>query len=215
MLKILLADDHDIVRRGIKELLEVQQGWSVCAEAIDGRTAVELAVQHRPGVAILDLAMPQLNGLEAARRIRALVPETEVLLFTMHESEELVREALAAGVRGYLLKSDAAAQLIPAVRGLAQKRPFFTGRISEVLVEGFLHPGRPGDLARPANRLTTREREVVQLLAEGQSNKDIARTLELSVKTVETHRAAAMRKLKLKSLADLVRFAIKTHIVQP
>jgi DNA-binding NarL/FixJ family response regulator len=215
MLRILVADDHDIVRRGLKELLEEHAGWSVCAEASNGREAVELALEHRPHVAVLDLTMPELNGLEATRRIRQSVPETQVLIFTMHESEELVRNVLAAGARGYLLKSDAARQLVPAVEALAQRKPFFAGRISEVLLEGFLDAERSKTAPPAAERLTSREREIVQLLAEGNSNKQIARTLDLSVKTVETHRAAIMRKLDLHSLADLVRFAIRMQIISP
>ena len=216
MLRILLADDHDIVRRGLKELLEEQIGWTVCAEAANGREAVELALEHRPMVAVLDLTMPELNGLEATRRIRQAVPETEVLIFTMHESDELVRNVLAAGARGYLLKSDAARQLVPAVETLAQHKPFFAGRISEILLDNFLKGGgNPGAGRNGAERLTSREREIVQLLAEGNSNKEIARSLDLSVKTVETHRAAIMRKLELPSLADLVRFAIRNQIIAP
>jgi DNA-binding NarL/FixJ family response regulator len=214
MLRILLADDHDVVRRGIKGILEERVGWTVCAEATTGREAVDLAVKHRPQVAVLDQSMPELNGLEATRRIRHAVPETEILVFTMHESEELVREVLAAGARGYLLKSDAADQLIPAVESLAKHKPFFTGRISEVVLEGFLESGR-SPIGSAMERLTSREREIVQLLAEGNSNKQIAGRLDLSVKTVETHRAAVMRKLKLKSLTDLVRFAIRNQIVRP
>lgn len=215
MLRILLADDHAIVRRGLKELMEEHIGWSVCAEAATGRQAVDLAVEHRPHVAVLDLSMPELNGLEATRRIRQALPETEVLVFTMHESDELVRQVLAAGARGYLLKSDAADQLIPAVESLARHKPFFSGRISEVVLDGFLKSGG-AEAAQPAiQRLTTREREIIQLLAEGHSNKRIAKLLDLSVKTVETHRAAVMRKLELSSLPDLVRFAIRTQIIHP
>jgi DNA-binding NarL/FixJ family response regulator len=215
MLRILLADDHGVVRRGLRELLEEHDGWRVCAEAANGREAVELAVEHRPHVAVLDLSMPELNGLEATRRIRQAVPETEVLVFTMHESEELVREVLAAGARGYLLKSDAAGQLVPAVECLARHKPFFTGRISEVVLEGFLKAGGTEAAVPGPARLTSREREIVQLLAEGNSNKQIARLLDLSVKTVETHRAAVMRKLELGSLPDLVRFAIRHRIIEP
>jgi DNA-binding NarL/FixJ family response regulator len=213
VLRILVADDHDIVRRGLKELLEERPGWRVCAEAANGREAVELAITHRPHVAVLDLTMPELNGLDATRRIRQALPDTEVLIFTMHESEELVRTVLAAGARGYLLKSDAARQLVPAVETLAQHKPFFAGRISEVLLKGFLKAERNAEPAQ--ERLTSREREVVQLLAEGNSNKEIARALDLSVKTVETHRAAIMRKLGLHSLADLVRYAIRNSIIAP
>jgi DNA-binding NarL/FixJ family response regulator len=212
-LRILLADDHDIVRRGLRELLQERAGWTVCAEAGNGREAVELAAKHRPQVAVVDLSMPELNGLEATRRIRQVSPSTEVLVFTMHESEELVRNVLAAGARGYLLKSDAALQLVPAVESLAQHKPFFAGRISEVLLEGFLNPEQQKRNLETSERLTSREREIVQLLAEGHSNKEIARSLDLSVKTVETHRAAIMRKLDLHSLADLVRFAVRNQIV--
>ena len=171
MLRILIADDHAIVRRGLRELLEEQAGWAVCAEAADGRTAVELATEHRPHIAVLDLSMPELNGLEATRRIRAALPDTEVLVFTMHDSEELIGAVLEAGAKGYLLKSDAALQLVPAVQSLARRKPFFAGRISEVLLEGYLH-GRPlPPLNTVADRLTSREREILQLLAEGHSNK--------------------------------------------
>ena len=215
MLRILLADDHGIVRRGLKDLLEAHVGWSVCAEAATGREAVDLCIEHRPQVAVLDLSMPELNGLEATRRIRKEVPETEVLVFTMHESEELVREVLAAGARGYLLKAEAADQLIPAVESLAKHRPFFIGRISQLVLEGFLKAGAAEMVSSAAQRLTSREREIVQLLAEGKSNKQIAQLLDLSVKTVETHRAAVMRKLELRSLPDLVRFAIRNQIIQP
>jgi DNA-binding NarL/FixJ family response regulator len=215
MLRILLADDHDIVRRGLRGLLEQQPGWSVCAEAANGREAVELAREHRPHVAILDLTMPELNGLEATRRIRQELPETQVLVFTMHDSEELLRGVLRAGARGYLLKSDAARQLVPAVESLSQRKAFFSGRVSEVLLEGFLDSERRRSDELGAERLTAREREIVQLLAEGKSNKDVARALDLSVKTVETHRASVMRKLDLHSIADLVRFAIRNHMIAP
>jgi DNA-binding NarL/FixJ family response regulator len=215
MLRILLADDHEIVRRGLKELLEEPVGWTVCAEAANGREAVDLAIQSRPDVAVLDFSMPELNGLEATRRIRQAAPQVEVLVFTMHESQELIREVLAAGARGYLLKSDATRQLIPAVESLARHKPFFSGRVSEVVLEGFLKSGGGGPETVTADRLTSREREVIQLLAEGNSNKDIARRLQLSVKTVETHRASVMRKLALSSLADITRWAIRNQIIQP
>ena len=214
MLRILLADDHDIVRRGLKDLLEQHAGWQVCAEASNGREAVELALQHRPQVAVIDLSMPELNGLEATRRIRQTLPDTEVLIFTMHESEELIREVLGAGARGYLLKSDAVRQLIPAVESLSRRNPYFAGRVSAVLLDGFLKGGQVTLEGPTAERLTSREREVVQLLAEGKSNKRIAGLLDLSVKTVETHRTAAMRKLELNSLPDLVRYAVRMQIIQ-
>jgi DNA-binding NarL/FixJ family response regulator len=165
-------------------------------------------------VAVIDLSMPELNGLEATRRIRQALPDTEVLIFTMHESEELIREVLGAGARGYLLKSDAVRQLIPAVESLSQKNPYFAGRVSAVVLDGFLKGGQVTLEGPTAERLTSREREVVQLLAEGKSNKQIARLLDLSVKTVETHRTAAMRKLELNSLPDLVRYAVRMQIIQ-
>lgn len=214
-IRILLADDHEIVRRGLKELLEEQVGWTVCAEAANGREAVEAAVEAGPDVAVLDFSMPELNGLEATRRIRQVAPRVEVLVFTMHESEELIREVLAAGARGYLLKSDATRQLIPAVECLARHKPFFSGRVSEVLLEGYLKGGEASTVGLASDRVTSREREIIQLLAEGNSNKDIARRLTLSVKTVETHRAAVMRKLELNSLADIIRWAIRNNIIQP
>src|SRR5215211_5811055 len=157
MLRILLADDHEIVRQGLKELLEEQVGWTVCAEAANGREAVELAIRSRPHVAVLDFSMPELNGLEATRRMRQEVPEIEVLIFTMHESEELIREVLAAGARGYLLKSEATRQLIPAVESLSRHTPYFSGRVSAVVLDGYLkgRPAQPASLG--AERLTSRE----------------------------------------------------------
>jgi DNA-binding NarL/FixJ family response regulator len=213
--RILLADDHAIVRRGLKELLEEQVGWTVCGEAANGREAVDRAVQSRPDVAVLDFSMPELNGLEATRRIRQVAPEVEVLVFTMHESEELIREVLAAGARGFVLKSDATRQLVPAVESLARHKPFFSGRVSEVILEGFLKGGSTGRPSLASDRLTSREREIIQLLGEGNSNKEIARRLTLSIKTVETHRAAVMRKLELKSLADIIRWAVRNNVIQP
>lgn len=210
MLRLLLADDHEIVRRGLRELLEERPGWTVCAEAATGREAVALAETHKPHVAIIDLSMPELNGLEVTRRIRQALPETEVLIFTMHDSEHLMREVLGAGARGYLLKSDAARYISAAVEALAQHKPFFIGRISEMVLNGYLRSGAP---TRP--QLTSREREIMQLLAEGNSNKKIATALELSVKTVEAHRAAIMRKLGLRSLPELVRFAIRSRVIEP
>ncbi|MFO1060106.1 MAG: response regulator transcription factor [Dongiaceae bacterium] len=213
-MRILLADDHEVVRRGLKELLEERAGWTVVAEAGNGRAAVELARQHRPNVAVIDISMPELNGLETTRRIRHELPDTEVLVFTMHDSEELIREVLSAGARGYLLKSEAARHIVAAVEALGQHRPFFAGKVSETVLNGFLR----GSAAEPepaGQRLTGREREIVQLLAEGNSNKRIAGLLAVSVKTVETHRAAIMRKLGLASLPELVRFAIRKRIIEP
>jgi len=194
---------------------DAQAGWTVCAKAANGREAVERAIQSRPRVAVLDFSMPELNGLEATRRIRQAAPETEVLIFTMHESEELIREVLAAGARGYVLKSDATRQLIPAVESVSRHMPYFSGRVSAVVLDGFLK-GRPAQpVALGAERLTSREREIVQLLAEGNSNKAIASRLDLSVKTVETHRAQLMQRLNIRDVPGLVRYALRVGLVSP
>jgi DNA-binding NarL/FixJ family response regulator len=210
-----VADDHDVVRRGLRELLEAQPGWQIVAEARTGREAVALAERLRPDVAVLDLAMPELNGLEATRRIHRDLPETEVLVFTMHQSEQLMREALRAGARGFLLKSDAAERLVAAVATLVVHRPFFSARVSEMLLDAFVRgSASPGEDGVP-EALTAREREIVQLLSEGLSNKEISEVLAISVKTAETHRATIMRKLGLGSLAELVRYAIRNRIIEP
>jgi DNA-binding NarL/FixJ family response regulator len=208
--RILIADDHEVVRSGLRSILEAQPDWEVVAEAIDGKEAVAKAVATRPDVAILDYSLPVFNGVEATRQIRARVPQTEVLVFTMHESETLMRELLQAGARGYLLKSDAKQFLITAVQSLAAHKPFFTSRVSETLLESFLTTTE-GD----RGILTARERTVVQLIAEGRTNKQIASVLNISLKTVETHRAAAMRKLNLTSTAAVVRYAIRNRLVEP
>ncbi|WP_114946405.1 response regulator [Microvirga calopogonii] len=210
MTRILIADDHDVVRSGLNAILSSQSGWQVVAEAEDGRQAVELVAETRPDVAILDYQLPSLNGVDATREIRAVRPQTEVLIFTMHESELLLREALEAGARGYLLKSDARKFLIAAVESLAQHKPFFTGRVSEALLNAFLSQGHATE-----GVLTARERGVVQLIAEGHSNKEVAQILGLNLKTVESHRASAMRKVNVNSTATLVRYAIRNKLVEP
>jgi DNA-binding NarL/FixJ family response regulator len=207
--RILIADDHEVVRSGLRSILEAQPNWEVVAEATDGKEAVLKAIATKPDVAVLDYSLPVLNGVEATRQIRARVPETEVLIFTMHESETLMRELLQAGARGYLLKSDARQFLITAVQSLAAHKPFFTSRVSETLLESFLTTTE-GD----RGILTARERTVVQLIAEGRTNKQIASVLNISLKTVETHRATAMRKLNLTSTAGVVRYAIRNQLVE-
>lgn len=214
--KILVADDHEIVRRGLRALLESQAEWQVSAEATTGRDAVEKALQLRPDVVVMDISMPEMNGLEATREILKSAPKTEVLILTMHESEQVVREVLEAGARGYVLKSDAGRSLVAAVESLRNHRPFFTSRVSEMVLEGYLKgQTRPSDQDTPRGRLTPRERQIVQLLAEGKSNKEIGNALGISVKTAEAHRSNIMRKLDLHSISDLVRYAIRNKIVNP
>jgi DNA-binding NarL/FixJ family response regulator len=211
-LRILVADDHETVRRGVRVLLEAHAGWQVCEEAVEGREAVEKAVRLRPDVVILDIGMPLMNGLEAARQIRKAAPESEVLILTMHESEQVIREVLAAGARGYVLKSDAGRNLVNAVEALSRHKPYFTSSVADFVLQGFLDGrGEP----REASSLTQREREVVQLLAEGKGNKDVASTLGISVRTAETHRTNIMRKLGCHSFSDLVRYAIRNNIIAP
>lgn len=216
MIRILLADDHEVVRRGLIALLASRPDWQVCGEAQNGREAVALAVKLKPNLAVLDLSMPELNGLEATRQIRKEAPETEVLVFSMYESEEFVRDLLAAGARGYVLKSDVAAQLLTAVETVARHKPFFTSEVAERVLEGFLKLGElSSDEGSGSGVLTPREREIVQLLAEARSNKEIASILGISVKTVETHRASIMRKLGISSIVDLVHYAIRNNLVSP
>jgi len=216
-LRILIADDHDVVRQGVRAILEAQAGWSIVAESENGLEAVEQARETMPDIALLDISMPQLNGLEAAKQILKQRPETQVLILTMHESNELVQSLLAAGVRGYILKTDARRDLVNAVVSLSEGRPFFTSKVAEMVLEGYRHRGAPANLndVTLGSRLTPRERQVVQLLAEGKSSKETASALNISIKTAETHRANIMRKLDLHSLADLVRYAIRNRIIEP
>ncbi len=213
-LKILIADDHDIVRRGLRSLVEDQAGWEVCAEAGTGRQAVERALQFKPDVAVLDITMPELNGLEATRQIRRAQPSTEVLVLTVHETEELVREVLKAGARGYILKSDAGRDLVAAILSISQKKPYFNSKVAKLVSESFLKGGATvADDETVNSPLTPREREIVQLLAEGKANKEVADILGISVKTAETHRTNIMRKLHFHSIGELVRYAIRNKIV--
>lgn len=215
-LRILLADDHEVVRQGLRAILSQRFDLEVCGEASTGREAVDQALQLRPNIAVLDFGMPELNGLEATRQIKQALPKTEVLLLTMHDAEQLVREVLAAGAKGFVLKNDAGRMLLSAIDALRNGQPFFSSQVSEVVLSGFLSPQAAAeDLASGKARLTSREREIVQLIAEGKSTKEVADRLGISVKTAETHRANIMRKLNLSSLADLVRYAIRNQIAQP
>ena len=205
---VLIADDHELLRTGVRDLLRVN-GWEVCAEARNGREAVALATQHRPDVTILDLAMPELNGIESIRRILEVSPNTHILVFTGQGSEKVARDALAAGARGYMLKSNGRDLLLAALEALSKGGTYVSGAGTRTAFSA-AHPTRP-----PAPRtLTPREREIVQLLAEGNSYASIALTLGVGVRTVETHRAHILQKLRLASVADLVRYAIRNNIVQ-
>lgn len=208
MVRILLADDHDIVRRGVRNLIETRGGWEICGEAANGLQAVEMAEREKPDVAILDYFMPELNGLDVTRRILLKVPTVQALIFSEHDGEALIRDALQAGARGFLLKRDAEDQLLDAISTLALARPYFTARVSEAMLSAFTGQ------AEPAPQLTPRERETVHFIAEGLSNKRIAWQMQVSVKTIETHRATAMRKLGTRSMAELVRYAVRNKLVE-
>jgi DNA-binding NarL/FixJ family response regulator len=213
VLRILIADDHEIARQGIRCLLEDHAGWEVCAEARDGREAVAYASDLKPDVLLLDIGMPNLNGLDAARQILAATPGARILILTVHDSEQVVREVLATGARGFLLKSDAGRDLVAAVEALQNRRTFFTPKVAQMMLDGYLGPNEESDTSAQCV-LTPREREVIQLVAEGRTTKEIATALSLSVKTAETHRTNLMRKLDLHSVAGLTLYAVRNGIVQ-
>ncbi|HTZ46456.1 MAG TPA: response regulator transcription factor [Verrucomicrobiae bacterium] len=216
-LRILVADDHDILRRGLKQLLTSHPGWQVCAEARTGREAVSLAEQHKPDILVIDIGMPDLNGLEAARRIRKTLPKIGIIILTLHFSDQLVKDIVEAGARAYVMKADADRDLVNAVEALANHRTFFTARAAEMLLNDFsdrISATATQIPLSPRSRLTSREREIVQLLAEGKSSKEVAAVLGISVKTAETHRANIMRKLQVHSVSELVRYAIKNGIIE-
>jgi len=215
-LRILVADDHEIVRRGLCSLLQKHEGWEICGEAGDGRDAVEKAKQLKPDVVILDVGMPNLNGLDATRQLMQYDPNFKVIVLTITDSDQVIREALDSGARGFVLKSDAARDLVSAVEALQHKRMFFTPRVNDLVLAGFLDKGHAISRNEPPSlpTLTAREREITQLLAEGKSSKEVASLLNLSTKTVETHRSNIMRKLSFHSIRDLVVYAIKNNIIQ-
>jgi len=217
--RILLADDHEVVRRGLCSLLKAQPDCEVCGEAADGREAVEKALKLKPEIVILDIGMPRLNGLEATRQILKVIPETKILILTLHDSDQVVREVLDAGARGFLLKSDAARDLVSAIEALRRDKIYFTPKVASMVLNGYLQSrSAPASGNETRGRLTPREREIVQLLAEGKSSKEVAVTLGLSVKTAETHRSNIMRKLDLHSVSDLVLYAVRNnivHVIQP
>jgi DNA-binding NarL/FixJ family response regulator len=218
-LRIFIADDHEVVRKGLCALLQAEAGWEICGEASDGREATEKIREVKPDVIILDIGMPGLNGLEATRQIIKEDPRAKVLILTFHDSDQVVRDVLNAGARGFLLKSDAARDLVVAVEALRRDKTYFTSKVAAMVLEGYLKGGTQAvAVSMGRDRLTPREREVVQLLAEGRSTKEVAVALGLSVKTAETHRSNIMRKLQLHSVSDLVLYAVRNnivHVVQP
>src|SRR5580658_1688893 len=212
-IRILLADDHTIIRSGLRLLLEQQPDFKVIAEANDGREAVQLISKHHPDVAILDIGMPQLNGIEATRQIVAENPEAQVLILSMHSDEGYVLRALKAGARAYILKNSAEADLIRAVRSVAEGKSFFSPAISKLLLEDYVRQVQEKAVEDSYDLLTTREREVLQLLAEGKSNKDVAAILNLSLHTVETHRGNILQKLNLHGMPELILYAVRKGII--
>jgi DNA-binding NarL/FixJ family response regulator len=214
-LRLLVADDHEIVRIGLRSLFEQQPGWQVAGEAGDGREAVAKAKELKPDVTVLDIGMPSLNGLEATRQMLKQDSRAKVLILTTHDSDPLIHEVLDAGARGYVLKSDAGRDLVSAVDAVRRNKTFFTAKVAQMVLDGYLDKKpRPADSETPRSRLTPRQREIVQLLAEGKSSKEVAVALNLSVKTVETHRANIMRRLECHSVSELVRYAIRNGIIQ-
>jgi len=211
-LRILIADDHDVVRQGIRRVLDAQPGWIVCGEAVDGREAVALAIALQPDIVVIDISMPGLNGIDATRRIRKLAPKAQVIVLTMHDVEEVIAEALEAGASGCVLKSDSGRALAAAIHAVRRRELYVSGGFR--VVSRKPDTGATAPRGRP-NPLTGREREVLQLLTEGHANKEIAALLGISLKTAETHRARVMNKLGLHSMSDLVRYAIRNRIIEP
>ena len=212
-IRILLADDHTVVRKGLRLLLESQPGFAVAAEASNGREAVALAEEQRPDVVVMDVAMPVLNGIEAARQISGKLPSVAVVFLSMHSDEGYVLKALKAGARAYLLKDSAESDLINAVKAVSDGKAFFSPAISKMLVEDYIRQMQERKVEDSYELLTTREREVLQLLAEGKNNKEVASILNLSLYTIETHRANILQKLNLHSSAELVLYAIRKGVI--
>jgi DNA-binding NarL/FixJ family response regulator len=209
--QILIADDHEVVRTGLRAIIETRADWIVCAEAADGKEGLELVSKLKPDVAIVDYSMPVMNGLEVCRRVKSDRLQTGVLILTMFEDEKIMTDAMLAGARGILLKSDARYHLVAAIEALLDRRPYFTSTALEKLLSDYVSVWSVG----PAAVLTAREQNVVQLIAEGHTNRSAGAVLNLSVKTVETHRASAMRKLNVSSAAELVRYAVRAKMIMP
>jgi two-component system response regulator NreC len=212
-LRILIADDHEVVREGMRALIEHEPGWEVCGTAMTGQEAVDTAKKLKPEVVVLDMTMPELDGLDVLREIKRALPNTEVVIFSAHHSEEVIEQLFDAGAKSYIQKSDASRHLVAAIRSLAEHKPFFTPEISQILFAKFLSINPWKKRGAQKHTLTDRERDVVRLLALGSSNKEVAKTLGVSVRTAETHRGVLMRKLGLDSLAALVRYAIRNNII--
>ena len=212
--RVLVADDHEAVLEGVRALLEREAGLEVCGVASNGRDAVTYATKMKPDVVVLDMTMPDLDGISAIRQIKRALPETEVVVYSAHSSEEAIEEAFDAGAKSYIGKAGTSRDLIDAIRSVAEHKPFFTPEISQILFGKFLGADGPKKAGTHEQKLTPREREVVRLLAQSSSNKEIAAALGISVRTAETHRATLMRKLGIKSLAGLVRYAIRNNIIE-
>jgi DNA-binding NarL/FixJ family response regulator len=208
--RVMLVDDHMVVRRGVRALIESASGWHVCAEASEGHEAISIAADAKPDIIVMDLSMPKVGGIDATMQLRKILPGVEVLILTMHESDQLVGQALRSGARGYLLKSESEEKLIEALEALSRHQPYFSPTVSETLLQGYLN----SEPAADPKQLTPRERQIVKLVAEGKTNKRIALILNVSIKTVETHRSAAMHKVGAKSSADLTLYAARNNLVE-
>jgi two-component system response regulator NreC len=213
-LRILIADDHEVMRTGVRALIEQEPEWQVCGTATNGQEAVDAARKQKPDVVILDMTMPELDGLEALREIKRALPNTEVVMFSAYHSEEVIGQLFEAGAKSYVQKSDASRQLVTAIKSLAEHKPFFTSDISQILFAKFLSGSEGKKQNGREHTMTVRERDVLRLLAEGHSNKEVANSLGISIRTAETHRGTLMRKLSLDSLSALVRYAIRNNIIE-
>ncbi len=214
--RILLVDDHPVVRRGVAALIaDARREWEVCGEASTGREAVAAAAALKPDIVVMDISMPDTTGLDATRAILKANPRVEILMLSVHDSEQMVHDVVAAGARGYILKRDAGNELIAALEAVQQHKLYFTSRVSEVILNGYLRKGKERETpGAPWNRLSARERGIIKLVAEGKANKEIAHLLGISIKTVESHRANLMEKLDLHSVTDLVRYAIRNNLAE-
>ena len=213
---LLIADDDPLIRLGLRHILEEQPNWKVVAEAQDGREAVLKAIETKPDVTILDIGMPEMNGLDACRHIVASTPKARILIVSMYETDDLVKKALAAGARGYLFKSAAARDLVSAVEAIRNNKTFFTAKVSQLVAAGYMNP-KTGTGRATADDvcLTPRQREIVQMIANGKNNKEIAAILRISYRTIDTHRSNVMRRLNFHSVVELVRYAVRNHVVGP